>query len=189
MLKTCPCRATHVSVHPPLSQIRIGAVAGKVRSGETIVSVRSILFVCAGNICRSPVAEALFRKIAASRPLLAALNVGSAGTIAMDGNHATPEAVRVAREQLGLDITAHRARNIDGLDADLILTMDGIVTREARRLGLVGRIELLGAYAGTDEIVADPYGGSDEEYVDCAQCLERLIRAAADRLERELGLS
>lgn len=149
--------------------------------------MRSILFVCAGNICRSPLAEALFRQIAGSRPLLAALDIGSAGTIAMDGNRATPQAVRVAHEELGLDITAHRARNIDGLDADLILTVDGIVTREVTRLGLEGRVELLGAYSGTDEIVEDPYGGSDEEYLRCARHLERLIRAAAERLERELA--
>jgi protein-tyrosine phosphatase len=149
--------------------------------------VRSILFVCAGNICRSPLAEALFRHVAASRPLLAGLEVGSAGTIALDGNRATPDAVRVAREELGLDLTAHRARKIDGLDADLILTVDGIVTKAVTRLGLQGRVELLGEYAGTSEIVEDPYGCGEEEYRGCARHLDRLIRAAADRLERELA--
>ncbi len=146
----------------------------------------SILFVCAGNICRSPIAEALFRETAASRPLLSALEIGSAGTIAVDGNRATADAVRVARDELGLDITAHRARNIEGLDADLILTMDAFVTQEIAGMALTGRVELLGTYAGTGEIVEDPYGCSVEAYRLCARHLERLIQAAADRLEQEL---
>lgn len=157
------------------------------RRHATIALVRSILFVCAGNICRSPIAEALFRQIASSRPRLSALEIGSAGTIALDGNRATPDAVRIAREDFGLDLTAHQARNIDGLDADLILTMDGMVTRDVSRLPLDGRVELLGEYAGTGEIVEDPYGCSGEVYRACARQLEQLLLAAADRLERELA--
>ena len=149
--------------------------------------MRSILFVCAGNICRSPIAEALFRRIAASRPPLAALEIGSAGTIALDGNRATADAVRVAREEFDLDLSTHRARNLYGLDADLILTMDGIVTRDVNRLAPDGRVELLGEYAGTGEIVEDPYGCSCEVYRACARQLEHLLLAAADRLERDAG--
>jgi protein-tyrosine-phosphatase len=148
--------------------------------------VRSILFVCAGNICRSPLAEALFRRAAASRRDLSTIEVGSAGTIAMEGNRATPEAVRVAREEFGLDLSGHRARNIDGLDADLILTMDDWVTRDVRELMLRGRIELLGDYAGTGEVVGDPYLCPIEIYRTCARHLERLIQAAADRIEQDL---
>jgi protein-tyrosine-phosphatase len=152
----------------------------------TIAPVRAILFVCAGNICRSPIAEARFRQTMGSRPGLSALEIGSAGTIALDGNPAAPNAVRAARDELGLDITGHRARNIEGLDADLILAMDGMVTRDLLRLSLTGRVELLGTYAGTGEIVEDPYGCPIEIYRACARHLDRLIRAAAARLEQDL---
>jgi len=148
--------------------------------------VRSILFVCAGNICRSPIAEALFGRIAKGRGALASLEVGSAGTLALEGNPPTAEAIRASREEFGLEIAAHRARNISGLDADLILTMDHMVRREVSGMRLRGRVELLGDYAGTGEIVEDPYGCPGEVYRACARHLEELLRAAADRLEREL---
>jgi protein-tyrosine phosphatase len=148
--------------------------------------VKSLLFVCAGNICRSPIAEALFRSLVASRPALANLEIGSAGTIALENNAATEEAVAAARQEFGVDLASHRARHVQGLDADLILTMDGTVTREVRRLRPAGRVELLGEYAGTGEIVRDPYGCSPDVYRSCARQLQRLLSAAADRLEREL---
>jgi protein-tyrosine phosphatase len=148
--------------------------------------VKSVLFVCAGNICRSPIAEAAFKKIAESRPALAALEVGSAGTIAMDGNTALRESRVVAWEELGLDVSRHRARNAEGLAADLILTMDRRVTREAKRLGMQGNVVMLGEYAGEGEIVEDPYGGVLDVHRECARQIQHLVEAAADRLEREL---
>ncbi|HSC26283.1 MAG TPA: hypothetical protein VLD67_03360 [Vicinamibacterales bacterium] len=148
--------------------------------------MRSILFVCAGNLCRSPIAEALFRQIAASRPALSAIEVGSAGTFALDGDGAVQEAIDIAREAFDLDISGHRARNVARLEADLILTMDGSVTRAVNRLQPNGRVELLGEYAGTGEIVADPYGRSPEAFLSCARQLQRLIHAVADRLQREV---
>lgn len=144
--------------------------------------IASVLFVCAGNICRSPIAEALFRQIAASRPALASIDIGSAGTYALEGNRATRQAVQIAREELGLDITGHRARSVFGLDADLILTLDGIVTREVERLQPGGRVVLLGEFAGGGEIVEDPYGCTLEVYRTCAQHIKRLVEATADRL-------
>lgn len=67
----------------------------------------SVLFVCTGNICRSPIAEALF--LSRSRELGVPVSVGSAGSWAQRANPATSNAVIAARE-MGLDIEEHRAR-------------------------------------------------------------------------------
>jgi protein-tyrosine-phosphatase len=147
--------------------------------------IDSVLFVCAGNICRSPIAEAAFRRLAASRPALAGITVGSAGTIALDGNGATDDAVAAAREEFDEDITAHRARNIDEVDADLILTLDRTVTRDVRNLGKRGRVVMLGEYAGTKEAVTDPYGCGEAAFQICARHIRNLIEKAADRIEEE----
>jgi protein-tyrosine-phosphatase len=147
--------------------------------------IRSVLFVCAGNICRSPLAEAAFRDIARSRPPLADITVGSAGVIAMTGNCATLEAVVVADEAWGVDLSAHRARNIEGLDADLILAVDRWVLRELRALGPAGRVELLGDYAGIPGDVSDPYGCTADTYRECAAHIRELVEAAAARIERD----
>jgi protein-tyrosine phosphatase len=69
--------------------------------------VLSVLFVCTGNICRSPIAEALLQS--RSRALGLPVSVGSAGSWAQRGNAATSNAVLASRE-MGLDIEEHRAR-------------------------------------------------------------------------------
>jgi len=149
--------------------------------------VTSLLFVCAGNICRSPIAEELFRKIARARPALTSIDVRSAGTIAMDGSRALRETCQVAQEELGLDLTNHRSRNAEGLAADLILTLDRRVTRQAERLGLSGRVVMLGDFAGDGESVDDPFGSVLGANGACAPPIARLVAAAAERLEREIA--
>jgi protein-tyrosine phosphatase len=144
--------------------------------------IRSILFVCAGNICRSPIAEAAFRHVAQSRPALADVEVGSAGTIAMDGSRAAPEAIASARAEFGVDITRHRARNVIDLDADLILTMDRAVTREVLGMSKRGQVALLGDYAGTNEAVTDPYGCDGDTFQTCARHIRRLVELAVERI-------
>jgi len=90
----------------------------------------SILVVCTGNICRSPIAEGLLREALHVRFGDAAPAVSSAGTAGWEGRPATPEAVEAARER-GVDISGHVAREVTepiAHDADLVVTM----TREQR---------------------------------------------------------
>lgn len=84
----------------------------------------NILFVCTGNTCRSAMAQALFEQMLQEESANQ-ISVRSAGVAAGTGALATPFAVQ-ALEELGIDLTRHRARNVDNclVDwADLILTM------------------------------------------------------------------
>jgi protein-tyrosine phosphatase len=85
----------------------------------------SILVVCTGNICRSPIAEGLLREALSARFGRAAATVSSAGTAGWEGSEAQPESIEAAAER-GVDLRWHRARlltpaQIDG--ADLVLGM------------------------------------------------------------------
>jgi protein-tyrosine phosphatase len=85
----------------------------------------SILVVCTGNVCRSPIAEGLLRAAVRSRLGDAAPVVSSAGTAGWDGSGAMPESVEAAAER-GVDISGHVARRLDEdlvASADLVLAM------------------------------------------------------------------
>jgi len=79
-----------------------------------------VLFVCAGNICRSPFAEGLARRLAAERGL--DVEFASAGEIALDGDRCPPDAVAVAREY-GVDLSSHRARRLTTDMADKVVPL------------------------------------------------------------------
>jgi Protein-tyrosine-phosphatase len=129
----------------------------------------SVLFVCLGNICRSPLAEGVFRATLADLPHDAAIDVDSAGTGGWHAGEAPDRrSIEVAR-RFGIDISMQRARQVTANDFerfDLILAMDRsneatLKARAARNSH--GRIHLFMEFAlGRRVDVPDPYyGGPD----------------------------
>ncbi|MCA9542546.1 MAG: low molecular weight phosphotyrosine protein phosphatase, partial [Myxococcales bacterium] len=88
---------------------------------------RRILFVCLGNICRSPLAEGVFRHVAENRAVGSGFVIDSAGTGAWHvGSRPDPRSVAIASKH-GIDISGQRARAVDPTDFegfDLLLGMD-----------------------------------------------------------------
>ena len=119
--------------------------------------IKSLLTVCVGNICRSPMAEGLFREVAreAGRDVM----VHSAGIGALVDHAADPIAVQLMQEA-GIDIGAHRARQISPeiiAESELILVMESWQQQEVERLYpfAKGRVFTIGKWS--DITVDDPY--------------------------------
>ena len=149
----------------------------------------NVLFVCTGNTCRSPLAEALLRRLLSERRV-EGITVGSAGTGAWAGAPASEGSYLVALED-GVDLSAHRARPLTpelAASFDLILTMSRSHRQRLYDLGHGDRAFLLGEYAGRSGAAAevnDPYGGSLTDYRDTYTQLKNMLDAVVQRLERE----
>jgi protein-tyrosine phosphatase len=137
--------------------------------------ITKVLFVCIGNVCRSPMASALVSpRLASYHP---ALHAESAGIEAMVGWPADPLAVSLLRER-GVDISGHRARQLDADMAtsfDLILVMDDEQQRAVEQIcpPARGRVHRLGRFGGFD--VPDPYRKPRAAFESSLALIERGI--------------
>lgn len=141
----------------------------------------SIVVICTGNICRSPIAERMMRQSLPSK------KIDSAGVGAMVGKSADEAAYRVA-EKHGLSLDGHVARQFTASMArnyQLILVMEHdqleIVSRVAPEVR--GKTMLLGHWVGGKDI-PDPYRKSDEAFESVYQLLECACAKWAEKLGR-----
>jgi protein-tyrosine phosphatase len=149
-----------------------------------------ILFVCTGNICRSPSAEGVFRHVLASRAPHLGIEVGSAGTHDYHVGEAPDARSVAAAARRGIDLSRLRARRVraeDFVDYDLILAMDEDNLRELQRRSPPGqrsRIRLIMEFApaAVSRIVPDPYYGGERGFEEVLDLLEE----AAEGLMQDL---
>ncbi len=145
-------------------------------------AIQEVLFVCYGNVCRSPYAAAL---LAARRP---GLGVHSAGLEAGEGRAAEPTARRVAAGR-GVSLEPHRAHRLAAPDlqrADLVLVMEGRHVDAVLRAWPEARpkLRLLGDYrAAAPFRIPDPWGESDEVFAAVFARIEAAVARLAALLE------
>ena len=142
--------------------------------------LNSVMFVCLGNICRSPLAEGIAKKIAQERGLT--LTIDSTGTGSWHvGETPCEDSVRVAKTH-GVDISMLRARQVSQDDLnrfDLIIALDEKNLRDLKAMGAVN-VHKLGEYGYNNEDVPDPYffpgyEGFDKVYEMIEVCISNLL--------------
>lgn len=142
--------------------------------------MKSILFVCLGNICRSPLGEGIAREIIRKHKL--DIRVDSAGISAYhSGDAPDTRSIKVAREN-GIDIEDLRSRQVNvysDMDFDLILAMDSSNYQALLDLGFKN-VRLLGDFGLNGRDIRDPYLGGDEGfrkvYEEVKICVEELLK-------------
>jgi len=148
-----------------------------------------ILFVCTGNVCRSPLAAAMLQRKLRERGR-EDIAIVSAGTAAAEGEPASEGSYVVGLEH-GVDLSGHSARMLTREEveaADLIFGMSEHHVRRAAELGAGQRAWLLGRYAGLtgqEATVEDPFGGDLRQYRTTYDQLDSLLDSVADRLVDE----
>ncbi|MBI3913828.1 MAG: low molecular weight protein arginine phosphatase [Chloroflexi bacterium] len=148
---------------------------------------RVILFVCTGNICRSPMAEAFFNQIARARQEDAAWVAHSAGTWGLENQPASGHAHTVMAQR-GIDLRQHRGHavtrtDVATADAVIVMTQNHRDALAAQFAADAYKIHLLSELAQQSFDIADPYGGALAEYATCAQQIENLIASGYDQIK------
>ena len=144
------------------------------------MKIKSIVFVCLGNICRSPLAEAIAKQEVKKRGL--DIKVDSAGTGSWHIGEAPCENSQIVAKNNGLDITNYRARQVtkkDFKEFDLVIGLDASNIANLKKLGCKNPY-LLGSFGYENADVPDPYffdgfEGFDKVFDMIQQCVSTLF--------------
>lgn len=151
--------------------------------------ITSILFVCLGNICRSPLAEGVLRAVLAERGLGRTVMLDSAATSGWEvGSAPDPRSISIAAHH-GIDISGQRARRVapeDFARFDVILGMDRANVRDLKAIAPAAMRERIHLFlefadAGAGE-VPDPYYDGPDAFAEVYRMIREASEALANRL-------
>ncbi|UQB42975.1 low molecular weight phosphotyrosine protein phosphatase [Thiomicrospira microaerophila] len=156
----------------------------------------SVLFVCMGNICRSPTAHAVFRKLVESEGFQQQISIDSAGTHAYHvGNPPDERSMKTAAKR-GIKMHDLRARKVDFSDLiefDYILAMDGdnlAILEQMAPADLKPKIKLFMSFAEASPhtYVPDPYYGGAEGFDQVFDMVEQASKGLLDHIKQKYKL-
>ena len=156
-----------------------------------------VLMVCMGNICRSPTAEGVLRKLVREAGLEDRVGIDSAGTLDYHVGSPPDERSQHHAQQRGYDLSSLRARQVSRRDFekfDLILAMDWVNLTELEEMcppAQKHKLKRLMEFAppGHSDIVADPYYGGGRHFEMVLDHVEHACRGLVTHLRQQLAVS
>lgn len=150
----------------------------------------NVLFLCSGNLCRSPMAEGLLKKQVRDKGLDNQISVRSAGTLNFNGKAASENAVTACRLEYNVDISSHRAQPVSEdllSQSHLILCMGEKHIDHIQRSypGFITKTHLLKEFVGLQEDymdVADPIGMDLGEYTKTCHEIAELVSTSLEKI-------
>jgi protein-tyrosine-phosphatase len=143
--------------------------------------VRRVLFVCAGNQCRSPMAEAFFKRLIGCQQ---DVEVSSAGLYGGGGLPPSRKAVAVMAKR-GVDISQVRSKKLSrklAAKSDIIVTMEEEQRDIIKRLYNYSKVFTLREIAGGSGDIADPLGAPISLYEQCANEIEHCLHQGVEKI-------
>jgi protein-tyrosine phosphatase len=152
-----------------------------------------VLFVCTGNICRSPTAEGVFRRLVLDAGLDRRIGAASAGTIDYHVGQQADRRTRLAAKRRGIDLDGHAARQLDPADFDrfeLLVAMDRGHLKELQAMAGPGRMEQVDLFLNfAPELglrdMPDPYYGEAHGFERVLDLCQAGAVGLLDHIRRE----